>query len=322
VGFFNLESEQVTLSLTLLNAAGDGGKVEFYTLEPNEMDQINDVFDWAGLTDPDGGVYTLLIDGNGDVLTFVSVIDNLSNDPVFQPGELREIGSDSPAACVDIPLPAADTVANYEIQGLQDNPFGGDPITVYPGSTSEVTYNSATDSSADTTSENEVYTSISPTDPINVIENKTTDHRILEEPAGYAEQDRVETSIDSALFDQEIVETFSPALLFGPLTRACAGDTWSLGPVTETTQIVGGDTTTESYTWEGEVLTVDAEYTSDEGIHTAVHWRASRTSGDGQGMSTERMYDVETGILLYRLDKDSDGITVLLEQKFAEFGER
>jgi hypothetical protein len=80
VGFFNLESEQITLSLTLLNAAGDAGKLEFYTLEPNEMDQINDVFDWAGLTDPDDGVYTLLIDGDGDVLTFVSVIDNLLPD--------------------------------------------------------------------------------------------------------------------------------------------------------------------------------------------------------------------------------------------------
>jgi hypothetical protein len=51
-----------------------------------------------------------------------------------------------------------------------------------------------------------------------------------------------------------------------------------------------------------------------------VHWRAQRTSGDGAGMGTERMYDVETGILLYRLDWDVDGTTVLLEQEFTGFG--
>jgi hypothetical protein len=321
VGFFNLENEQITLSLTLLNAAGGGGKVEFYTLEANEMDQINDVFDWAELTDPGDGVYTLLIDGDGDVLTFVSVIDNLSNDPVYQPGEVRLASSENPPgdACVDIPLPAEGTVANYDIpRGRQDNPLGGDPISFW--GSNEVTYISATDSSADTESFNVINTVAFGEQ--NVTETKTIDHRILEDPAGYTEQDRVRTFIDSALFDQEIIESFSPALLLGPYTRACAGDSWSSGPITETTQIVGGDTTTESYTWEGEVLAVDAEYISDEGTHTAVHWLASRTSGDGAGMSTERMFDVETGILLYRLDKDSDGTTVLLEQEFTEFGAR
>jgi hypothetical protein len=316
VGFFNLDSEDRTVTLTMVDDAGVVAGSLDDDLKPNEMNQITDVFGEMGIITKDNGFYSLLIEFVGDVLSYVSIVDDLSGDPVYQPGEPREPGG---GLCVDIPLPADGTVANYDIpRGRQDNPLGGDPINFW--GTNEVTYISATGSSADTQSVNVVSTVEFGTQ--NVTEDKTIDHRILEEPEGYAEQERVRTFIDSALFDQEIIETFEPALLFGPHTRACAGDSWSSGPVTETTQVVDGDTTNETYTWEGEVLAVDEQYTSDEGTHAAVRWRASRTSGDGEGMGTERWYDVETGILLYRLDVDSDGTSVLLEQEFTGFGSR
>lgn len=314
VGFFNLESEQITLSLTLLNAAGDAGKLEFYTLEPNEMDQINDVFDWAGLTDPDDGVYTLLIDGDGDVLTFVSVIDNLSNDPVYQPGEVWLASSENPPgdACVDIPLPAPDTLVFYLITGT-DTETG----FAFVG-TIEDTYVSTT------TTSSVVHTEATLTQPlpINPTSDVTTDYSIVTEPAGFVAWERSESTRVSEQGTEEKTDTYDPPWLLGPLTRACEGQEWSSGSLTQTTRIVGSGTTTESYTWEGEVLAIDEPYPAENPMFTAVHWRASRTSGDGAGMSTERWYDVETGVLLHRLDVDTDGSTVLLEQSFIGFGKK
>ncbi len=314
VGFFNLESEQVTLALTLLNAAGGGGKVEFYTLDPNEMDQINDVFGWAGLTDPEGGVYTLQIDGEGDVLTFVSVIDNLSNDPVYQPGEVRTPSPDDPpgGACADIPLPTDGTVVSYQISGVDEGTgfsFGG--------TIGETYVSTSTTSSV-------VHTEASLTTPIatSATSDATTDYSIVAEPAGFAAWERSETTRESALTGtEEVIDTYDPAWLFGPLTRACEGQQWASGPVTMTRRIVGEDTSAETFTWEGEVLAVDANFTSGAGTFTAVHWRASRTSGDGQGVGTERWYDTETGVLLLRQDTNSAGF-IVLDQRITGFGKR
>jgi hypothetical protein len=313
-GFFNLDSEERTVTLTVVDDGGNEAGSGDIVLDPHEMNQITDVFDEMGIITEDNGSYSLLIEFVGDVLSYVSIVDDLSGDPVFQPGEPREPGR---GLCVEIPLPASGTVATYDIPGgRQGNPLGGDPINFW--GSSEVTYISATTSSGDTRSFNDIWTVQFGNQPVT--EERTVDYLVLDEPAGYAEHDRVRTFVDSALLDLETIETFAPALLFGPLTEACAGDSWASGQVSHTSQIVGGDTTTESYTWEGEVLAVDAEHVSDQGTRTAVHWRAQRTSGDGAGMGTERMYDVETGILLYRLDWDVDGTTVLLEQEFTGFG--
>jgi hypothetical protein len=314
VGFFNLEDDQVTLSLTLLSASGEGGKAEFYTLDPNEMNQINDVFDWAGLTDPGSGVYTLQINGDGDVLTFVSVIDNLSSDPVYQPGELRADSPDDPPGgdCVDIPLPAPDTVVFYAISGTDEGTgfhFEG---------TIEDTYVTTSTTSA------AVHTEASLTLPLvtTATSDVTTDYSVVSEPAGFAAWERVKTNrVSSLQGTEEITETFAPRLVFGPLTRACTGQDWTSGPVTETTRIVGEDTTTETYTWEGEVLAIDETFSNDAGTFTAVHWKATRTSGDGRGVGTERWYDVETGVLLEKRDNNAQGIYVQ-QQRITGFGTR
>jgi len=94
VGFFNLENEETTFLVILFPESGLNGISRFFTLGPNEMDQVNDVFNWMGVTDADGS-YSLLIwlSSADKIASFVTVIDNISNDPVYQPGEVRSIHS-------------------------------------------------------------------------------------------------------------------------------------------------------------------------------------------------------------------------------------
>jgi hypothetical protein len=312
VGFFNLDSEERTVKLTMVDAVGIEVGSGSYELDPNEMNQITDVFGWLGITTKDNGVYSLLIESVGDVLSYVSIVDDLSGDPVFQPGELRRIGGSPPPACVDIPLPADDTLVLYQISGVDEGTgfsFGG---------TIEETYVSTS------TTSSVVHTEASLTTPIatSATSDATTDYSIVAEPAGFVAWERSETTRESALTGtEEVIDTYDPAWLLGPLTRACEGQQWTSGPVTMTRRIVGEDTSTETFTWEGEVLAIDAEFTNGAGTFTAVHWRASRTSGDGLGVGTERWYDTETGVLLLRQDTNSAGF-IVLDQRITGFGKR
>ena len=97
VGFFNLENKQTSFIVFLYEQSGLTGQSRFFTLGPNEMNQVNDVFAWMGVTDANGTYSLVIYLSSGDkVASFVTVIDNLSNDPVYQPGEVRAIhGSES-----------------------------------------------------------------------------------------------------------------------------------------------------------------------------------------------------------------------------------
>jgi hypothetical protein len=314
VGFFNLDSDERTVTLAMVDDTGVVVGSLDYDLQPNEMNQTTDVFGEMGVTTKDSGFYSLLIEFVGDVLSYVSIVDDLSGDPVFQPGELGAFGGAPPTEdCTDIPLPAADTLVFYLITGT-DTGTG----LAFTG-TIEDTYVSTTTTSSVVHTEATLTTPI----PISATSDVTTDYSIVTEPAGFVAWERSEsTRVPEGQATEERTDTYDPAWLLGPLTRACEGEEWSSGPITQTIRIVGEDATTESYTWEGEVLAVDEPYPASAPSFTAVHWRASRTSGDGEGMSTERWYDVETGVLLHRLDVDTDGTTVLLEQSFIGFGKR
>jgi hypothetical protein len=137
-----------------------------------------------------------------------------------------------------------------------------------------------------------------------VTSDETITYSVVETPAGsMMERERIETHRNSTtLGEEDITETFDPPELFRPFTRACRDQTWSTFTSIWKTTVDGDGTTTEVYIWDGEVLAIDEQYTNDAGTFTAVHWKASRTAGDNEGFSTERRYDVETGILLFRED--------------------
>jgi hypothetical protein len=295
-GFFNLSDDSITVDITMKDSSGAVAGEGEYELRAGEKKQINDIFAHLGVSAKNGGYYSLMIEGMGDLASYVSIANVLSSDPVYEAG-VEEItggggGGGGGAACVDIPLVSDGTLSDYDLYAIEEG------LTALGTVTIENFFND--------TATTEIYTvtdvmvlNFHVVDTRDVVEH----YRILDDPMGFDELERVETSSETdnngSVSTEDKTETYSPAKLRGPVTHACVGQTWTVPSVTLTTDIVGEGSSQESTpTMDGEVVAVDELLTTPAGTFTTLHWREATTSGDDAGTVSNYWNDVATGLLL------------------------
>ncbi len=321
VGFFNLEDEQVDLALTIIDATGTQRTARDYTLGPNEMNQINDVFNWMGLPTTSDGFYSLIIAGESDVSAFVSIIDDLSNDPTYQPGEVRSAGGGGGGGggeCVTLPEIPDGTVTTHNISGLQDFlgqllPFDGAHQTTYGETTATtntinvhdeltVTFGGSTvDATADATLGFEFHI---PDDPAGLLRLGRDINHLEYTFLGNTTTTDTVTTYDPAKID--------PAKVSGPAATWCQGATWIAPSVIATTE-VDDDPPEQSATAteEGEVHSITEVISVPAGAFTTVWYTVTTTSGEGAGGTNTLWLDVETGIIVKQETRNPQGLLTL-----------
>ncbi len=89
VGFFNTTDTGQEVGFALLDGAGSVVGEDAVTLEAGVMDQINDLFDHLGAENASGEAYWLAVAASSGVLPYLSVSDNASNDPSYEPGTVK-----------------------------------------------------------------------------------------------------------------------------------------------------------------------------------------------------------------------------------------
>jgi hypothetical protein len=238
-----------------------------------------------------------MMEGVGNLASYVSIANRLSNDPVYEAGVEESTGGGGGGgggqpACVDIPLVADGTLSTYDLYAIEEGLTALGTVTIENVSTTE------TRSEIHTVTDVMVF-NLHVVDTRDLVEH----YRILDDPEGFDELERVETSSErdtgGTIDTEQRTETYSPARLRGPVTHACAGQTWSVPSVTLTTEIAGeGSSQDATPTMDGEVVAVDEPLTTPAGSFTALHWRETTTSGDDAGTVSNYWNDVATGLLL------------------------
>ncbi len=320
VGFFNLEDEETTLLLSMVDETGTG-VADFYNIGPDEMNQINDVFDWIGL-DGANGYYSLRIMGESDVIAFVSIIDNISNDPVYQPGEVRTAGGGGGGGgggpCVTLPQIPDGTVTTHNISGLQEFlgqnlPFDGEHRTTYVETT-------ATENTIDIQDELSVTFGGSTVDATAEATLEFEFH-ILDDPSGYLGLDRDSNHLEYTFIGNttttDTVTTYDPAKVdpakvSGPSATWCEGATWMAPSVNVTTEVDDDPPEqSSSPTEEGEVHSITEVISVPAGTFTTVWYTVTTTSGDRAGSTNTLWLDVESGLPVKQEVRDPIGLLTL-----------
>lgn len=314
VGVLNVsdESVHVTVSIYGEGLSKSGHEVEM-DLGPFEMNQVDDILQEVG-ADP-GFFGSAVVSAAAPVVTYVSVVDNASNDPVYEPGSARAgtFGSNSGGGggggggggdgeCITLDFPAAGTVGTYRYSSEVDgelHEFSGTATYVSATATESIVINRQEMSIGGftTQTESEVHEF----------------HRILGSPQGHMELDRVETHIETSVAgfvtDEDVVSTFSPAQYVGPAARVCQGETWTTPSVTETTESSSYGTTTEStIPYNGVIESVDDSLTVEAGTFTCVRRRTTETSGDAVGWYSINWIDRARSVLVKFEIYDSQGV--------------
>ncbi len=97
VGLVNVSDTQTTVEIDLCNASGDLLEVKSVSLDPYEMDQLNQVFSSAGGVDS-GYALVRPISDHAAVLAYASVVDNQSGDPIAITAEALSIAPFQPGS--------------------------------------------------------------------------------------------------------------------------------------------------------------------------------------------------------------------------------
>jgi len=312
-GFFNLEDKTNMLQLTMTDSAGTVVGERDYTLKPGQMKQVN-IFNYLGVSRKADDVYALLVEGNCDVASYVSVIDNMTNDPTNESGIHRLMegggGGGGGGGCVDIPLVADGTVVNYDASGTSEGMSFSGAI--------EGTYSFATS----TQSRRVFVTEI--TGVGTVTRAEMTEHGIISNPEGYREISQILVSQTSTIpgeEDEEYMDTYEPPYNDGPYTKVCAGDTWIRSPVQELHEQDGGSSWGQTDQWQGGVIAIDEQLATPSGTFTAVHTRITQTSGEEAGRTIDTWRDPETGVDL-KVEDVNNAAGETLSYRIAGFAQR
>lgn len=88
IGFSSLSGNYTDIKLELYNSQGEKLGEKYINLKPFEFIQLNDIFGQIGVQNISFGFAKVLSGSNGALyISYVSVVDNGSNDPVFIPAE-------------------------------------------------------------------------------------------------------------------------------------------------------------------------------------------------------------------------------------------
>jgi len=314
-GFFNLEDKVNTLELTMTDSEGTVVGERTYTLDPGQMKQVN-IFKYLGINGKSNDFYALRVEGVCDVASYVSVIDNITNDPTYESGIHRALdnggggGGGGGAGCVDLPFVADGTVVSYDASGTS----GG---VSYNGTiTGTYTFATSTQSHA------VLVTQVAGLG--TVTRNETMEYKILTNPDGYREVSQIivsQTTTIPGQEDEEYMDTYEPPYNDGPYTTVCANDTWTRPPVNEIHEEHEGSSNGQTDEWRGQVIAIDEQLVTPAGTFTAVHTRITQVTGEEAGRTIDRWRDAATGVDL-QVEDVNDASGESLSYRITGFGRR
>lgn len=300
LGFFNAGGTAADLTLELRGNDGVPAGKRTLHLDANTMMQINDLFGYLGAT-ADSGSLTLSATG-GSVLSYASVIDNASGDPVYVPGV---IGAPSPqtqvdppaggSGCVTVPHIAAGRKASYRVTG--SSPMTMETTWHTDGDTSAtettLAHTSANDSTIDST-----YT-------FTVVSGVRALTRSYSSARTSASGFDITVTTDS---------TFSSPMMINPVSSYCTDATWS-NPAIVQTVVVGGTfpgptRTINRPAAQGRVIAVNESITVAAGTFNTVHYRGVQGSTDPNVQKSDVWVSIADGITVKEQDLDSSGNVV------------
>lgn len=298
-GLFNVGSTPATFDLELTRPSGARVGSTTLTLAGGEMNQLDGVVSRLGGSGP--GPFSLRIE-SGDAstyATFVSVIDNLSNDSVYEgPTVLR---SGAAGDCVEAELTAAGRVATYRVTGYVGGiAYSGEMVTTFTETT-------PTMGRSTSRSEYEIEGETVVRD-VDVVHHYT----ILASPSGHATTNDLSltttTTISGLATTSHTTMTYTPPLYVGPFTRWCGGETWTTPTVTIAT-VQDGVTVYSGPTdiTNGVVEAIGEPLTTPAGTFTTVRIMETQVTGEDPGSRQVRWLSPELGIMLKEQAFDSAG---------------
>lgn len=297
VGFFNLSSTALDLTLTLKRPDGSVISTKPFRLEGNVMTQLNlfSFMDAAGTQ-----VASLAISANGSATTpywaYASVIDNASGDPVFVPAALSTAApvNNNPnpgsGTCVTIPHMRAGMKLGYR---STDGQYVSQQTVLADGPTQTMIRDETVAGGAASTIETTVNFQIQ--NDLRAISSAVT-----------------KASVSAGGFSLVITSniTYSPALVSGPVSNFCQGAKFPVGASTQTITVTGagpGSTTiNQLQSFTGEVIAVNESLTTAAGTFNTVKYK----SGQGvNGTTAYSMvwYDIATGALVKQEQYNANG---------------
>jgi len=285
-GFFNPGTQDATVSLQLYDSSGSKlGQSLSRVLAPGEMNQINEVLSDVGA--PAATAASAWLSSNQPILAFVSVIDNESNDPVYEAGVDRndsgdddgddDGGDDDDGDCVSVGFPREGTVYVYRVTSFEEESPGTTEITseIMLSQADESMIHSEMDLESDETS-------------IHLETDIHSYFNMLDTPRGHYETLRMDTYSVSVINGFEIATdsstVYSPPRYEGPGTRFCQGERWTTDSVTATQTTSGLPPQSWSTTpGEGVVESISDTITVEAGTFTTIRTRWTATSDDVRG---------------------------------------
>jgi len=281
-GFFNPGNENATVSLQLYDSAGSKlGSALNKVLAPGEMNQINEVLSEVGA--PSATVASAWLSSDQPVLAFVSVIDNESNDPVYEAGVDRDDsgggggGGGGDGECVSVDFPRVGTIYVYRITSLEDETSGTTEITseITLSEPEESIIHSEMDLESDETS-------------LHMEMDTHSYFNMLDSPQGHYELKRTEThsvtTIGGIDITTDSATSYEPPRYQGPGTRFCQGETWVEPSVTATQ--TADNLPQQSFATtpgDGVVESISDTVTVEAGTFTAIRSRWTVSSGETLG---------------------------------------
>lgn len=300
-GFVNVSNDDAQVDISVWDASGVSRGNLSVDLGPNEMNQVDDILGQAGVGPGFTGSASVVSDGA--VVPFVSVIDNASNDPVYEAGAHRSGafgagggggggGGGGAGDCVSLEFPEPGTEATWRFHTEEQG-------EIFEFESTSV-FHSATSTASHVSSVQEMmvagFTSRTETDTHSF-------YRILDNPQGHLELERTETHVETTIAEitteEDTTVTLNPPEYQGPATRVCDGETWTSPSVTSTTVSSSFGTTTEqTESWEGVIESIDDVKTVEAGTFTCIVRKTTETSGDSIGWSAFSWTDRATGVMV------------------------
>lgn len=300
LGFFNAGNTAADLQLVLRGNDGAVAGQKTFHLDAFTMTQINDVFTYAGAAASAEG--SLTIEGTGGaVLSYASVIDNASGDPVYVPAAS---GAPSPqqqqppappsggSGCVTVPHVSSGRKASYTVSGNQS-------FTI------ETTWLTDTDTSSTETSTAHTSQGNSQIDSSYTftVQNGL---RALTRSVSNAK-----TSVAGFDIVVKTDSTYSSPMVIGPVSTWCTDTVWSNPAITQTVVVTGtAPAPTQSIARpaaDGRVIAINETITVAAGTFNTVHYRGVQGRTDAKVQKSNIWLSIADGVLVKEEDLDENG---------------
>ncbi|HKO54815.1 MAG TPA: hypothetical protein VJ276_02990 [Thermoanaerobaculia bacterium] len=302
VGFFNLTSNPLDLTLTLKRPDGSAITSKGFHLDGNMQTQIN-LFDFLGAGGTASASLAISGSGSNTYTAYASVIDNRSGDPVYVPATRSTAAAtgnpggnpgNPSGQCVTLPFMRAGLKLGYR---ASDNSYSSQQTVIADGPTQTVLHDDAV---AGGVSE-KIDTTV---DFVMQGDVRAATHMLSKATVSVG---GFGTTINTDI-------TFSPAVAVGPLTF-CADATFPINASAQTTTVSGvpgGGTTVYNRPADtGKVLAVHESLAVAGGTFDTVKYRSTQGATSASVAYSIVWYDIASGALVRQEEYNSGGGKVL-----------